>query len=93
MGIILEPSLIPVSLINDNPKLSLQQTLIRKEMVMKIEKINIPPSPYSNKVRLPIRSINGMEIKVMITIIQPIPMVANLALSGVKPAVSKRFVE
>lgn len=62
-------------------------------MVMKIEKTNIPPSPYKWSVRRPLLSINGIEIKVMMTITDPIPMVAYLASVSDKPVVMNKFVE
>lgn len=69
------------------------QTFIKNEIVMKMEKMNMPPRPYKCNVRLPIRSMSGIEINVIITIIQPIPIVANLALSRVNPDISNKFVE
>ena len=69
------------------------QTFTRKEMVMNIEKINMPPNPYKCKDLRPLRSINGIEIRVIITITTPIPMVANLACFSDSPVVMKRFVE
>ena len=68
-------------------------TFTRNEIVMNIEKMNIPPSPYRCKDLLPLLSINGIEIRVMITMTTPIPMVANLACVSVKPVVMNRFVE
>lgn len=62
-------------------------------MVMNIEKINMPPSPYKCKDLRPLRSINGIEMRVMITMTTPIPMVANFAWLSDKPVVMKRFVE
>lgn len=84
-----------------------------------MENMNIPPKPYKCNVRLPVRSINGMEARVIrtlinerriiqmslrililsfvkknqLTIIAPIPIVANLALSSVKPALVNSDVE
>lgn len=40
---------------------------IKNEIVMNIENMNIPPKPYKCKVRLPVRSINGMEARVIRT--------------------------
>lgn len=68
-------------------------TFTKKEMVMKMEKMNMPPKPYKCKVLLPERSISGMEIRVMITITNPIPMVAYFALVSDSPVVLNRFVE
>ena len=62
-------------------------------MVMKIEKMNMPPKPYKCRVLLPERSIKGMEIRVIITITNPMPMVAYLALVSDSPVVLNRFVE
>lgn len=62
-------------------------------MVMKMEKVNIPPRPYRCSVRLPDLSIRGIEMSVMMTITQPIPIVANFALDSLKPVMMKRFVE
>lgn len=41
--------------------------LIKNEIVMKMEKMNMPPSPYKCSVRRPVRSISGMETKVITT--------------------------
>lgn len=68
-------------------------TLTKNEIVMKIEKINIPPSPYRWRVRLPDLSINGIEIKVIITITIPMPIVAYLAPVSDKPVVVNKLVE
>ena len=54
-------------------------TFTRKEMVMKIEKINMPPNPYKCNDLRPLRSIKGIEIRVIMTMTTPIPIVANLA--------------
>lgn len=43
---------------------------IRKEMVMKMEKMNIPPNPYRCSVRRPVLSISGMETSVITTLRQ-----------------------
>lgn len=66
---------------------------MRKEIVMNIEKINMPPRPYKCSVRLPVLSISGMDPNVIRTIMAPMPMVANLALSSVKPELVNKFVE
>lgn len=66
---------------------------MRKEIVMNIEKINMPPRPYKCNVRLPVLSIRGMDTNVITTIMEPMPMVANLALSSVKPELVYKFVE
>ena len=60
---------------------------------MKMEKINIPPKPYRCRVRRPDLSMSGIEISVMITMTNPIPMVAYLACVSVNPVVMNRFVE
>ena len=60
---------------------------------MNIEKINMPPKPYKCNDLRPLRSINGIEIRVMMTMTTPIPIVANLALVSVKPVVMNKFVE
>lgn len=60
---------------------------------MNIEKINMPPRPYKWSVRLPVLSISGMDTNVIQTIMAPMPMVANLALSSVKPELVNKFVE
>lgn len=41
---------------------------IRKEIVMKIEKMNIPPKPYKWRVRRPVLSIKGIETNVITTL-------------------------
>lgn len=84
---------------------------IKNEIVMNIEKMNIPPKPYKCSVRRPVRSIKGIEARVIktydtqlcilnnfteiknFTIMAPIPIVANLALSSVKPALVNNDVE
>lgn len=92
---------------------------IKNEIVMKMENMNIPPNPYKCNVRLPVRSINGIDAKVITTygwdkknylywmrvlgrknelenvrtIIAPIPIVANLAFSSVRPALVNKNVE
>lgn len=70
-----------------------KQTFIKSDIVMNIEKMNMPPRPYKCNVRLPVRSISGIETSVIPTIIAPIPIVANLALSAVNPELVKRLVE
>ena len=60
---------------------------------MNMEKINIPPRPYKCNVRLPVLSMRKMETSVITTIIDPIPMFANLALSSVKPELMNKLVE
>lgn len=62
-------------------------------MVMKIEKINMPPNPYKCRVLLPVRSMRGIETKVIPTIMAPIPMVANFELSSDNPELMNRLVE
>ena len=62
-------------------------------MVMHIEKINMPPSPYKCNDLRPLRSINGIEIRVIMTMTTPIPIVANLAWFSVRPVVINKFVE
>lgn len=71
----------------------LDLTFMRNEMVMKIENINMPPRPYRCNVRRPVLSINGIDINVMATIIAPIPIVANLALSSVRSELVNKLVE
>ena len=63
------------------------------EIVINIEKINMPPNPYKCNVLRPLRSINGIEIRVIITMTTPIPIVANLAAVSVRPVVINKFVE
>ena len=41
--------------------------LIKNEIVMNIENMNMPPKPYSWSVRRPVRSINGIETSVIST--------------------------
>lgn len=53
----------------------------------------MPPRPYKCNVRLPVLSIRGMDTNVITTIMEPMPMVANLALSSVKPELVYKFVE
>jgi len=66
---------------------------MRREMVMKIENMNIPPRPYKWSVLLPARSINIMETSVIPTIMAPIPIDANLAWPIESPAHEKSVVE
>lgn len=73
--------------------IKVELTFMRKEIVMNIEKINMPPRPYKCSVRLPVLSISGMDTNVIQTIMAPMPMVANLALSSVKPELVNKFVE
>ena len=68
-------------------------TLTRKEIVMKIENMNMPPRPYRCRVRLPLRSIRGIEMSVISTITVPIPIVAYLALVSLSPVVMNKLVE
>ena len=68
-------------------------TFTRKEIVMNIEKINMPPNQYKCNDLRPLRSINGIEIRVIMTITTPIPIVANLAEVSVRPVVINKFVE
>lgn len=60
-------------------KTNISPTLTKKDMVINMEKINIPPRPYKCNVRLPLLSIKGIDIKVIITITIPIPIVAYFA--------------
>lgn len=60
---------------------------------MNMEKMNIPPRPYKCNVRLPVLSINGIDTNVIPTIIAPMPIVANLALSSVRPELVNKLVE
>lgn len=53
----------------------------------------MPPRPYKCKVRLPVLSISGIDTSVIPTIMAPMPMVANLALSSVKPELVNKLVE
>lgn len=76
-----------------SPSETLILALIRKEIVMNTEKMNMPPSPYRCNVRLPIRSMRGIEMMVMATIMAPMPIVMNLAVSCERPALSNRPVE
>lgn len=73
--------------------LKFQLTFMRNEIVMNIEKINMPPRPYKCNVRLPVLSMSGIDTSVIQTMMAPMPMVANLALSSVKPELVNRFVE
>lgn len=66
---------------------------MRNEIVMNIEKMNIPPNPYRCSVLRPVLSIRGIDTNVIPTIMAPIPIVANFALSSVKPELEKRLVE
>lgn len=74
-------------------KYSVVPTFMRNEMVIKIEKMNMPPSPYKCRVLLPIRSIKGMITNVIATIIAPIPIVMNLDVSSVNPELINKPVE
>lgn len=58
-----------------------------------MENMNMPPRPYRCNVRRPVLSINGIETKVMPTIIAPIPIVANFALSSVRSELVNKLVE
>ena len=62
-------------------------------MVMKMEKMNIPPRPYKCSVRRPDLSMRGIEISVIITMTSPMPMVAYLACVSVRPVVMNKLVE
>ena len=53
----------------------------------------MPPKPYKCNDLRPLRSINGIEIRVIMTITTPIPIVANLAEVSVRPVVINKFVE
>ena len=68
-------------------------TFTKKEIVMKIENINIPPRPYKCKVRLPLLSMRGIETNVIRTITVPIPIVAYFAFVSLSPVVINKFVE
>lgn len=68
-------------------------TFTKKEMVIKMEKMNIPPRPYRCRVRRPLLSMSGMETSVISTITVPMPMVAYLAEVSLSPVVMKRLVE
>lgn len=78
---------------SDKNALKFQLTFMRNEIVMNIEKINMPPRPYKCNVRLPVLSMSGIDTSVIQTMMAPMPMVANLALSSVKPELVNRFVE
>ena len=56
---------------------------------MNIENMNMPPNPYKCKDLRPLRSINGIEMSVMITMTTPIPIVAYFACFSDKPVVMK----
>ena len=62
-------------------------------IVMKMEKMNIPPRPRRCSVLLPTQSIRKVEIKVTSTMTTPIPIVAFLAELSLSPVVMKRLVE
>lgn len=66
---------------------------MRNEIVMNIEKMNMPPNPYRCSVLLPVLSINGIETRVIPTMMAPMPIVANLALSSVRPELVNKLVE
>ena len=68
-------------------------TFTRKEIVMNIENMNMPPNPYKCKDLRPLRSINGIEMSVIITMTTPIPIVAYFACFSDKPVVMNKFVE
>ena len=68
-------------------------TFTRNEIVMKIEKMNMPPKPYKCRDLRPLRSIKGIEIRVIMTMTTPMPIVANFACVSVKPVVMNRLVE
>lgn len=58
-----------------------------------MENMNIPPRPYRCRVRRPALSISGMDTRVMPTMMAPMPIVANLALSSDNPELVNRLVE
>lgn len=72
---------------------TLQRTLIKKEIVMNMEKMNIPPSPYRCRVLRPVLSMRNVETNVIATMMAPMPMVANFALSSVNPELANKLVE
>lgn len=60
---------------------------------MRILNINMPASPVKCSVLLPMMSISGIVIRVMMTMIAPIPLVACAAVVPEIPALLKRFTE
>lgn len=64
-------------------------TLIKKLIVINMEKINMPPRPPKCRDLLPFRSINGIDTKVMATITAPTPKVAYLERSSGIPVSMK----
>ena len=68
-------------------------TFSEKVTVKMMLKMNIPASPVRCRVRLPARSIRGMVIRVIPTMMPPTPRVAYFAVSSSKPTLVKRFVE
>lgn len=63
------------------------------DSVMRILNINMPASPVKCSVLLPMMSISGIVIRVMMTMIAPIPLVACAAVVPEIPALLKRFTE
>jgi hypothetical protein len=53
----------------------------------------MPASPVKCSVLLPMMSISGIVIRVMMTMIAPIPLVACAAVVPETPALLKRFTE
>ena len=62
-------------------------------IVMKIEKMNIPPRPRRCSVLLPTQSTRKVETKATSTMTTPIPIVASLAELSRSPVAMKRLVE
>lgn len=62
-------------------------------MVIKMEKMNMPPSPQRWSVRRPMRSMRGIVTSVMATMMAPMPIVMNLDVSSVSPELINSPVE
>ena len=61
--------------------------------MIRMLKKNIPPSPVKCKLRLPILSIKGIVMSVMVTMMAPIPLVACAAVSSEIPALVNNLKE
>lgn len=64
------------------------KTIVRNKVSMAM-----PPKPIRRRVLRPARSTRTREMRVMRTLIAPMPIVAKVALSSLSPDCSKMFVE
>lgn len=61
--------------------------------VIRMLKMNIPERPTRCRVRLPARSISGIVMSVITTIVAPTPLVACVAAKSDRPALLKKLDE